>query len=77
MLIPIRCFTCGNVIGQLFKEWDERIKKGEESPKEILDSLGLTRFCCRRMLITHVELLDETIKFSLSTSTKFSTLNNE
>ena len=77
MLIPIRCFTCGNVIGQLFKEWDERIKKGEESPKEILDSLGLTRFCCRRMLITHVELLDETIKFSLSTSSKFSTLNNE
>lgn len=76
MLIPIRCFTCGNVIGQLFKEWDERMQKGEESPKEILDSLGLTRFCCRRMLITHVELLDETIKFSLSTS-KVSALSNE
>ncbi len=76
MLIPIRCFTCGNVIGQFFKEWDERLQKGEESPKEILDSLGLTRFCCRRMLITHVELLDETIKFSISAN-KFSTLANE
>ena len=76
MLIPIRCFTCGNVIGQLFKEWDDRIKKGEESPKEILDSLGLTRFCCRRMLITHVELLDQTIKFSISAN-KFSALANE
>ena len=76
MLIPIRCFTCGNLIGQLFKEWDDRIKKGEESPKEILDSLGLTRFCCRRMLITHVELLDQTIKFSISAN-KYSTLTNE
>ena len=76
MLIPIRCFTCGNVIGQLFKEWDERMQKGEESPKEILDSLGLTRFCCRRMLITHVELLDETIKFSIS-SNKYAVLGND
>ena len=76
MLIPIRCFTCGNVIGQLFKDWDERLQKGEESPKEILDSLGLTRFCCRRMLITHVELLDETIKFSISAN-KYSILGNE
>ena len=76
MLIPIRCFTCGNVIGQLFKDWDERIQKGEESPKEILDSLGLTRFCCRRMLITHVELLDETIKFSISAN-KYATLGND
>ena len=76
MLIPIRCFTCGNVIGQLFKDWDERIQKGEENPKEILDSLGLTRFCCRRMLITHVELLDETIKFSISAN-KYATLGND
>ena len=76
MLIPIRCFTCGNVIGHLFKEWDERSKKGEETPEQILDSLGLTRFCCRRMLITHVELLDETIRFSISAN-KYSVLGNE
>jgi len=68
VLIPIRCFTCGNVIGQLFKDWHERLEKGEEEPKQILDSFGLKRICCRRMLITHVELLDETIKFSLSTN---------
>ena len=27
----------------------------EESSKDILDDLGLTRYCCRRMLISHVE----------------------
>lgn len=72
MLIPIRCFTCGNVIGQLFKEWNERLLNNED-PKEVLDEFGLNRVCCRRMLITHVELLDETIKFSLATN-KFQAL---
>ena len=72
MLIPVRCFTCGNVIGQLFKPWSEQLSQGKD-PKTILDEFGLNRVCCRRMLITHVELLDETIKFSLATS-KFQNL---
>ncbi|WP_407378982.1 hypothetical protein [Methanobrevibacter sp.] len=27
----------------------------KEDSKDILDDLGLTRYCCRRMLISHVE----------------------
>ena len=65
MLVPIRCFTCGNVIGHLYDDWTAKIKAGE-NPKNILDGFGLNRYCCRRMLITHVEILDETIKFSLT-----------
>jgi DNA-directed RNA polymerase subunit N len=30
-----------------------------EDPGEVLDDLGITRYCCRRMLLTHVELIDE------------------
>ena len=74
MLIPIRCFTCGFVIGHMFETWNEKLNQGQD-PKEILDELGLKRVCCRRMLITHVELLDETIKFSLSTN-KFQALQD-
>ena len=66
MLIPIRCFTCGNPIGQYYKDWQEKVIENKENPKKVLDSFGLHRYCCRRMLITHVELLDETIKFSLT-----------
>ena len=56
LVIPIRCFTCGKVISSVWVEYKERIK--EENPKEVLDDLGIKRYCCRRMLLTHVELVD-------------------
>lgn len=30
-----------------------------ESVKDLLDRLGLTRMCCRRHLLTHVDLIDD------------------
>ncbi len=38
------------------------MKSGEEAGK-VLDSLDVTRYCCRRMLLSHVEIIDEIIKF--------------
>jgi len=29
----------------------------------VLDSLGVKRYCCRRMLLSHVEVIDEILKF--------------
>lgn len=58
LIIPVRCFTCGKVIGGLYEEFLRRVQMGEQS-KEVLDSLGLERYCCRRMFLTHVELIDE------------------
>ena len=55
-MIPVRCFTCGKVISNVYEEYKERIK--EEDPKDVLDDLGIKRYCCRRMLLTHVELVD-------------------
>jgi len=34
-----------------------RIKN--EDPGEVLDDLGIKRYCCRRMILTHAELMDE------------------
>jgi DNA-directed RNA polymerase subunit N len=62
MIIPVRCFTCGKVIGSKYTEFKERVEKGEE-PKEVLDSLGIKRYCCRRMLLSHVELLKSAIPY--------------
>ena len=63
MMIPIRCYTCGKVIAQYYDEFVEGVKAGKD-PKELLDSFGLTRYCCRRMLITHVDLIDDILAFS-------------
>jgi DNA-directed RNA polymerase subunit N len=56
MMIPVRCFTCGKVIGDLWEEFSKRCEN--EPPGKVLDDLGVTRYCCRRMLLTHVELID-------------------
>ncbi|RLI01376.1 DNA-directed RNA polymerase subunit N [Candidatus Bathyarchaeota archaeon] len=63
MIIPIRCFTCGAVIGDKWEEFSNRVKAGED-PAKVLDELGVKRYCCRRMLISHVEIIDEVLKFS-------------
>ncbi|MFX0162547.1 MAG: DNA-directed RNA polymerase subunit N [Candidatus Hodarchaeota archaeon] len=62
MEIPIRCFTCGNLIADKYEEFIQRVKKGEE-PDKILDDLGLKRYCCRTMIITHVEISTEVSLF--------------
>ena len=66
MLIPIRCYTCGKTIAHLHEKYIEETAKGREA-KEVLDELGLDRYCCRRMLITHVELIDDVLTFSSPT----------
>lgn len=57
MIIPIRCFGCGKPIGHLWEPFQERIKKGEDR-KKILDSLEVERYCCRAILLGHVDLID-------------------
>lgn len=62
MIIPVRCFTCGKVISSAYEEFKERVEKGED-PDKILDELDLDRYCCRRMIISHVDLIDEVMPF--------------
>jgi len=62
LLFPIRCFSCGKVIGHLWEEYDRRVREGEE-PAKVLDDLGITRYCCRRMFFSHVDLVDEIIQY--------------
>jgi DNA-directed RNA polymerase subunit N len=57
-MIPVRCFTCGKVISTAWEEYQQRKAIGED-PKDILDSLGFERYCCRRMLLSNKEIVDE------------------
>ncbi len=58
MMVPVRCFTCGTVVGEHWEEFRARTRDGEEDPAEVLDELGLERACCRRMLVSHTDLVD-------------------
>lgn len=63
MMVPIRCFTCGGVIGDKWECFLDRVNKGDD-PGQVLDDLGLTRYCCRRMLLSNVEVIDEVILYN-------------
>ena len=73
MIIPIRCMTCGKVIGDLWNTYQREIKKDKTQEDtininakkiekthrgKVMDQLGLKRYCCRRHLLTHADLID-------------------
>ena len=62
MLIPVRCFTCGNLIADKFDDYQTKLKAGED-PEKILNELQINRYCCRRMLLTTVETIQQVIPF--------------
>lgn len=62
MIIPVRCISCGKPVGHLWEEYTERTEEGEDS-KEVLDDLGLERYCCRGLFLTHSDLADKAAEF--------------
>ena len=72
MIIPVKCFTCGKVLANKWiyyktkiaenrgdKERNLYLEKGnvEKSVEgKILDDLKLKRICCRRHMLTHVDI---------------------
>ena len=58
MMIPVRCFTCGKVIAEHWDEFQTRTEQSDEDVGAVLDDLGIKRHCCRRMMISHRDLVD-------------------
>ncbi len=63
MIIPVRCFSCGKPIGQLWEEFKNRVEEKGEDSKEVMDELGLERYCCRSMFLGQVDTLELVNKF--------------
>ncbi len=72
MIIPVRCFSCGKVIGSDYEKFNEKMEKIRRSGKKptadeiktTLDDLKVSRYCCRRMILSHTDLIDEVLPFS-------------
>ena len=61
MIIPVLCFTCQKVIANDWDKYQELLK--DNTVEESLDAVGLKRMCCRRMFITHVDVVDRLLKY--------------
>ncbi|MFH1420850.1 MAG: DNA-directed RNA polymerase subunit N [Candidatus Aenigmatarchaeota archaeon] len=62
IIIPVRCMTCGRVLSGSWEEYSKRVQEGE-APVKVLDELGITKYCCRALFMTHVDMLKEVGKF--------------
>lgn len=62
MIVPIRCWSCGKPLAHLWEEYNKRLEAGEER-KHIIDSFGLSRYCCRSLLLGHVDISDTVSNF--------------
>jgi len=65
MIIPIRCTGCGKPIAHLYERFRKEVESGK-NPKEVMDKLGLERYCCRALFLGHVDLLDTIAQFKRS-----------
>ncbi len=63
MIIPVRCFTCGKLIADKWEPFMAKKQEGKDIT-EIYKELGITRFCCKRMIVSHVNLIDDLLSFS-------------
>jgi len=50
------------MVADKFEDYQNKIKAGED-PSKTLDSLGVERYCCRRMFLTTVETIQQVIPF--------------
>ena len=64
MLIPVRCFTCNKVVGNKYETYKKLINEDGLSKKDALDRLGLVRYCCRTIILSHVDLIDKVLNYT-------------
>jgi DNA-directed RNA polymerase I, II, and III subunit RPABC5 len=76
MIIPVKCVTCGNVLADKYRYYQQEVRrlklsKGVQVEKvvyltktniektaegQVLDQLKLHNVCCRRHMLTHVDI---------------------
>jgi DNA-directed RNA polymerase subunit N (RpoN/RPB10) len=81
MIIPVKCFTCGNVLADKYRWYQSEVRKLKTNESDItqvsnvssvlyltkqqtdktpegmvMDMLGLNKMCCRRHILTHVDI---------------------
>jgi DNA-directed RNA polymerase subunit N (RpoN/RPB10) len=49
-MLPIRCFTCGKVLGNKYEKFNT-YKDKEKAYK----ALGIERYCCKNILLTSID----------------------
>lgn len=52
---PIRCYTCGKILGNKWEAIDKLLSE-KKTFKEIYELLLIRRYCCKRVILTSVDM---------------------
>ena len=63
MSFPIRCFSCNKVIGFYEQKYKKMLEDGID-PEKALNTINMTRYCCRRMFLSHVDITDKLLLYT-------------
>lgn len=63
MLIPVRCFSCNKIIGDKWETYKAHLESGK-SKIDAFAEIGLRRYCCKRMFLGHVDIIDKLLLYS-------------
>ena len=71
MIIPVRCFTCNKILSSTYNKYKFMVKKEQSKSKKytddiidndktyIFEQLDINRYCCKRHLISQVDLIEQ------------------
>ncbi len=52
------------MIAHKYQEYLDAVEEGKDAG-QVLHDLGFERYCCRRMFVGHIDLIDEVAPFSI------------
>ena len=55
MLLPVRCFSCGKVIGNKWRAYNYKTAIQRKTAKQAFHELTIKRYCCKQMFICNYE----------------------
>ncbi len=53
-MLPVRCYTCGKVIGHL-EDTINKYRLNSLPLKDLYDNNRIRRYCCKRMISTYID----------------------
>ena len=68
MEFPVRCFSCGKVIGNKSELYKNAVIEGDQDADTFLDGLNIRRECCRLRFITFPWALREELYLNDTTN---------
>jgi len=69
-MLPIRCFSCNKVIGRFQDAYDAFKTSHHNDSKQMSEHFvdffqhhGITRYCCRKIFLTHIDIYEHCTSF--------------